>query len=126
MSAEKYPLTHAAGLRVVSEYDSTKKAYAHVVDANVIEAWLASAPVVYGLIEDNGDWICFSRKANEPGPAFGDTHSARLVCIEPLRSADTAEGLLREYFAARDRAESWPSHLFDRWCERARKLLGDK
>jgi hypothetical protein len=120
---KKYELCLKAGLSVrsrqLNQDDDTWSA-PYVLAADV-ERLLESAPVVHGLIEDN-DWICFS----EPGPRADDTHTARLLLIEPI-VRDTPESLLRELIrAARSGDLEEQCARIGRVVTRARRLLESK
>jgi hypothetical protein len=82
LMSDKYPLCRKAGLGV-------RIWNAPHVLADDVERLLESAPVVYGL--RNRDRWDFS----EINTDSIDTHSARLLLIEPI-VRDTAESLLRE------------------------------
>jgi hypothetical protein len=110
MSADQYPLTKAAGLQMW-DADGRGKNRHMVVDADVIEAWLAGAP--------------WSPHVPEGWP----THQARLVCIEPL-VRDSAEQFIREWVAYEEeqmrKDGPYVSSRIPKFIERAKKLLGEK
>lgn len=60
--------------------------YADAANAKLAE-WRSASPVVYGYLE--GNWFV------SPEHRSLDTHTAKLICVEPIRK-DTAESLLRE------------------------------
>jgi len=83
----KYPLCARAGLKLI---ERCLGGGTHIRAADV-EKMLEGAPVVRARMYDNevfGEWF---DKAHEQ-----DTHTARLVMIEPIVK-DTPEMLLREY-----------------------------
>lgn len=85
----KYPLCARAGLKV--QHVEVRTIGAHipedVIRAADVEKWLEGAPVVNAY---NNDKVYWSTNNDD-----GDTHTARLVMIEPIVK-DTAESLLRE------------------------------
>lgn len=132
MTPPKYPLCEALGvqLRTMSgEFLNVPEAkgLTEVVLAADLERIIKAAPVVYGAErvrgEMNREWLA---PLTERNPPIGSTHTARLLCVQPI-VRDTAESLLREIIADHeallrvcpDRAE-WPL------VTRARKLLGGK
>lgn len=62
-----------------------------------LKEWLEKAPVVYWRGETRDRFMGDIHEA----PMFGDTHTARLVAVEPI-VRDTAESLLREMSAKLD------------------------
>lgn len=102
MSETKYPLCARAGLKVTEGHSFARAldAISLVYDPQGPFAWIAAAdvekllegaPVVRARLYDNevfGEWF---DRAHEQ-----DTHTARLVMIEPIVK-DTPEMLLREY-----------------------------
>lgn len=95
MSKSKYPLCEAAGLEVVPKKKIDELLLPQdYVRASEVERMLSEAPVVYGFDAHQGSdkraWL-FDERKNEDF----QTHTARLVCIQPVQR-DTAESLLRE------------------------------
>jgi hypothetical protein len=125
-SAEKYELCLKAGLSVrsrqLNQDDDTWSA-PYVLAADV-ERLLESAPVVHGLIEERSMGLAL-RSNLDRGPI--DTHTARLLLIEPI-VRDTPESLLRELIRAaevwgfRRAVRSYRTHV----VTRARRLLERK
>ena len=90
MSDTKYPLCEQAmpGKRILSSVDG--ESFVQCYLARDVEALLQSAPVVYGK---PGETL-------GPKQASSDTHSARLLLIEPLAPPEPEEiALLREFVA---------------------------
>lgn len=90
---DKYKLCKRAGLNITKRTDvyPAHTDMVYMVRAADVEKWLEGATVVRARLYDNevfGEWY---DKAQE-----GDTHTARLVMIEPIVK-DTPEMLLREY-----------------------------
>lgn len=109
---EKFPNVKALGLEVYYS-DSGNR----VVYASCLEKLLSQAPMVW--FNDDKTmlpyWECSSRQDKK------HTHTARLVCIEPIVKESEERKLLREYLHAFGEL-TLPQGLH----ERARKLLGDK
>lgn len=120
MTDTQFPLTRKAGLMPKSEamVHACLRCHDPLIRLADVEKLLANAPVVNAhKLPDMpfGGWT---------QEKFGDTHTARLVLIEPI-VRDTAESLLREMIADHEallRADAgrkeWPL------ITRARKLLG--
>lgn len=120
MSDSQFPLSRAAGLGIWYDAEWThdgKGFVAHMIEADQVEKMLAEAPVVYG---HGKSWI-------EGGPNHDpviSTHSAKLVCIEPIKR-DTAESLLRELVES-DEQEGRYGNRHQEALLRAKRLLGNK
>lgn len=116
----QFKLCESAGLDIYSERfeDSLGPKKHFVVKAEDVEALLRDAPVVYGGTDCDGRGEYNNPFSNYHSMGI-DTHTARLVCIEPI-VRDTAEGLLREFVEQRE--IRGPDSL----VERARKLLEGK
>lgn len=101
MSPTDYPLTRALGVLL---YNTGESAFVRAAD---LERALESAPVVYAhQIEGtklSGPWT---------GQSFGDTHTARLLCVQPIVRDNPEE-------------EHWKRRALEaeRKLEDARKLL---
>lgn len=117
---DKYKLCKRAGLNITKRTD-VYPAHTDIVDvirAADVEKLLAGAPVVRARLYDNevfGEWF---DKAHEQ-----DTHTARLLLIEPIVK-DTAESLLKELIEAdmTPPANEFPKKLYD-ILERAKRIL---
>jgi hypothetical protein len=92
----KYPLIEAMGLnwckgRFETAAGNLSKPF-DIILCEDVERMLAEAPVVYGVPN-----AFFSHVEGEiGGNGQPDTHTARLICIQPIRQ-DTAESLLKEF-----------------------------
>lgn len=127
----KHPLIEAMGLTLqygtISKVEVTDSAMMGLrqpvtyVTANELERVLEQAPVVYATMGKPSEsiWSSFQTDAEK----VRDTHTARLLCIQPVKAPDTAESLLREILrAAGQFPQNVPPGQRD-WLERARKLL---
>lgn len=118
----EFPLCKAAGLVVCRGQLSLHGAMGDLRDwlhADDVEAMLAKAPVVGAYRHDTDMGV--DRWAADEFTLGRRTHTARLVCIEPIQR-DTAEGLLKELLEHFERPQAKPRELI----ERARRLLGEK
>lgn len=120
MSETKYKLCKRAGLNITKRTD-VYPAHTDIVDvirAAEVEKLLEGAPVVRARLYDNevfGEWF---DKAHEQ-----DTHTARLLLIEPIVK-DTAEQILRELIEVADSiGQQNPQIGVGYFVERARRLL---
>lgn len=125
MTPPQYPLCEALGvqLRTMSgEFLNVPEAkgLTEVVLAADLERIIKAAPVVYGALPGTGNWGV-KRDAKD------DTHTARLLCVQPI-VCDTAESLLAELVALRtDHGQcAYSRNSCDDIVARARKLLGAK
>lgn len=82
-----------------------------MIDAADVEKLLEDAPVVTAY---NNNKLYWSTNNDD-----GDTHTARLVMMEPI-AKDTAEGLLREIVSR------WNPEATDSLIDRAKRLLEGK
>lgn len=92
-----FPLCTAAGLARDDRPRSVLKPD-YFLKASDVERMLESAPVVYSVRSAQG--IKYDSWFNNE--TYTSEDCARLVCIQPLKPADTAESLLRELVAAWD------------------------
>lgn len=111
----KFPLCKAAGLNIKSDVIYRGECHHNpdifdAIYASSVEALLVSATVVYG-----GESIIWTQRQS---CLTQDTHSARLLLIQPIVK-DTTESLLRELIHARTHGIK-PEDIIIR----ARKLLG--
>lgn len=117
MTDKKYPLIKAAGLNVQPAYYCIGGAVGTAfvsVKAEDLEAFLAAAPKVNVWQEtEYKTWHADSRTGH------GETHTARLILIEPIRT-ETAEDLLREMVKA---AQFGSRSELDAVADRAKRLL---
>lgn len=115
-----FPLTESLGVQVHGSADETYNGFGGTMVSQPfvfvadLERALEQAPVVYGVASDPYNW----------GPVKStDTHSARLLCVQPI-VRDTHESVLRELVRIADsggfKTDAYRSDLFDR----ARRLLG--
>jgi len=118
MNSPRFPLCEQLGLEIQQTWPGCS-----VVLAENLERVLEQAPTMSSQKNDLGLW-----RALQPSPAeiFKpyplDTHTARLLCIQPIVK-DTAESLLREILE-RDQRQRF---IYDAdWEIRARKLLEGK
>jgi len=122
MSADRYQLLREAGLDVRFTTDqSFGPADSDVVTARSLLSWLERALVVYGHYDGSVFWAPDPKLGLKSGTATPDTHTARLVCIQPI-VRDTAEGLLRELCShSQHDSTRVPAEFIDR----CRRLLGE-
>lgn len=104
----------------------------HFVEAKDVEALLANAPVVYGDTYQT-EWTHLKQTAEGRALISSNfkesTHTARLVCIEPLVKESEERALLRELAVIdckAQRSDIFAGHLsygLADLIERAKKLL---
>lgn len=98
MSDTKYPLIESMGLRIADPFGV---AYVYADD---LERVLREAPVVYGQIKNiDGQSTKDKHWVATQIPNCGETHTARLVCIQPIKQKtreERLEELVREYLTA--------------------------
>jgi hypothetical protein len=83
----KYPLIEAMGLEYFELYYLSKKRF--VVMADDLEKALQAAPVVYSGKKENPtdqEW--------DDIKMFNSTHTARVVCIQPIKKKTQAEAAM--------------------------------
>lgn len=122
----KYPLCDRAGFKIWLD-----KNLDQVIYVRDVEKFLEGATVVYGRPNvDPKDGFMYGwsdcRVLDGNEEYYPDTHTARLVMIEPIQK-DTAEGLLREFVswsAGDGQCNSKPG--FPNLVARAKKLLESK
>ncbi len=110
---ELYPLCKAAGLSVYPG-GAGMNVYCFAAD---VEALLSAAPVVYGWTNAEINKQFWSNEPNTEGSSYPNSHTARLVCIEPI-VRDTAESLLKELVDCTDNKKAYCGLV-----DRARQLL---
>lgn len=125
----KYPLIESLGLNLGPTLYTITKSNGEIergplyVLADDLEAALIKAPVVRSY-SDKGAW-----QATWPAPQFseddGCTHTARLICIQPIQK-DTAESLLREIVTNASNYTKNDVCVDIVLIARARVLLGEK
>jgi hypothetical protein len=93
MNKQEFPLIEAMGI-VVHNLGSDEMPGCYVV-AHQLEKLLESAPRVYGY-SNTVHTIWSSTKDEDAKEGVYDTHTARLLCVQPV-VRDTAESLLREW-----------------------------
>ena len=81
----KYPLIGAMGLEI-KEVLITHVRKGFCIEADDLEKALQDAPEVYGV--PSGTWC------DEDDQESCDTHTARLVCIQPIKKQTKAEAAL--------------------------------
>ena len=107
----------------VQAYEGTERIFisSAIIYANAkLNAWLEAQPVVYGDKPAQTYWT--------PERSMGDTHTARLVCIEPLVQESEERKLLRELvdnIPVNNRDPDYRQVRINRCISRARKLLGE-
>lgn len=116
--ADQFPLTRSLGV-AVHEAEMYNHAIKEVVLASEIEALLAAAPVV--TVENHKTFGWSGQQHDPVGDTEGYTHTARLLCVEPIVRESEERRLLRELVlkCAGDCVDISDT------LERARKLLGE-
>jgi len=113
-------------IAICDNTNNLNQVFADFVNAR-LHRWIEAAPMVYGM--NSRIWKTdqqINRCENNGMIINPDTHTARLICIEPIKQ-DTAEGLLQTLIELSDTPAddgSW-SDVLD-IIERARKLLENK
>lgn len=77
----KYPLCEKAGLNPINNWFKDSECF---LDAKDVEAFLEKAPVVYGHIKEGVPNWWGPHENNK----FLDTHTARLILIEPIKKEE--------------------------------------
>lgn len=116
MSQSKYPLCEALGVYIHPA--CATKLFDWIAPAD-LERVLEQAPVVKCTADGQTTF-------DDDTTSISATHTARLICIEPVRR-ETAEDLLRELVEQfKNRGDpKWLTTVTECLC-RAEKILGDK
>ncbi len=112
----KYPLCRAMGL--VIRKSEGECAW---VTASELENILSQAPVVTAYVGDDNPYPHCRSQWSISDPASVSTHTARLLCIEPIVRESEERRLLRELLAL-EQSVTW--RMPDEVVKRIEKLLG--
>jgi hypothetical protein len=110
LEMKKYPLIESLGLMAYNEAPSTW------VYADDLECVLEKAVAVRGLKASNG-WAFSEYRCGI------DTHTALLICIQPIAKPDTFEQLAKD---VADLGETITNEWIFKMRERAKRLLEGK
>lgn len=113
----KFPLCERAGLEIV--YTPERGKGIRAID---VEKLLESAPVVYGGFK-NGKPVYWSHVCDTDGSE--DTHTARLIMVEPIVKESRERQLLRTLIETDVSTRSGYDKYHAAYDE-AKKLLGDE
>lgn len=106
---------HFIGLDSQHELFFSKRVFAAERAQQLFDAWLEKQPTVYGRPNDDGpDELMWYQGKPEINSPLGDTHSAKLVCIQELKKC--------EHPPEKVLAQENSSHIVEYECECGAKV----
>lgn len=116
----EFPLTRALGLEVLT-HEEGRAFFYHQVSAQSLEALLAKAPVVSGMLSESpGSWHNFSVRKGDL-----DTHTALLVNVQPIVRESEERQILRTLVESDLSTQDGYNKYHDAY-DRAKRLLGEE